>query len=289
MTHSNITHMSESFKKNTSQKHSFQTHQLAFTNWIRHADHAPLPNNVSTKHMTIYRELVFNNISSFIEHTYPVTQALLPAEIWQDLINIFFKYGQCDSPYYYDISLHFKDFLDQDTSKTLPQNHESEWLEIIHQDYPWLRELMQYEWMELYVDMADVAWLDDHSSESNVSDLSTQPFKLKTTCWVLAYQYPVHTWSTDTSLADIQLTPTCLLIYRNQSYDIQIHSLHPLWAYFIETMQSQEVSEFTTLASQLQKTTQLAKEMINETLINLLNWLKTLTLLHVIPIESKSK
>lgn len=281
MTHSNTSPMIE----------SFQNHQLAFTRWIRHPDSAPAPNNISTHRLNIYRELIFNNISSFIEHTYPVSQALLPDEVWLNLIDAFFKSGQCDSPYYYDISMHFKDFLEQDLSKVLEINNDTSslsCLENLHQDYPWLRELMQYEWMELYVDMADVTWLDDHTSEAldvDLHSLNQQKFQLKTTCWILAYQYPVHTWSTATSIADIQLTPTCLLIYRDQNFDLKIHPLHPLWAFFIDTLQSQEMTDFKSLAVLLQENTQLVQDVIDETLINVLTWLNNLTLLHVTQTE----
>jgi hypothetical protein len=288
MTHSNSNHASESFQKNILEKNNFQTHQLAFTHWIRHPNNAPLPNRVSAQRMMIYRELVFNNISSFIEHTYPVTQALLPPEIWQSLIDAFFQHGQCNSPYYYDISLHFKDFLDQNLSNPQALNNEKNIvsLQSLHENFPWLRELIQYEWMELYVDMIDVMWLGDSVTSYDIDHelfTSEHSLTLKTTCWLLAYQYPVHTWTTSTSLREIQSTPTCLLIYRDQRYEIQIHTLHPLWAFFIETMQSQEISDFSTLTLQLQKTTQLTKDVIDETLINLLNWLKKLTLLQVIP------
>jgi hypothetical protein len=281
MTHSNISQLTDAFQK----------HQLAFTDWIRHPDNAPAPNSISTQRLNIYRELIFNNISSFIEHTYPVTQALLPAEIWRNLIDAFFQYGQCDSPYYYDISMHFKDFLDQDLSKILITSNGASSLtsvENLHQNHPWLRELMQYEWMELYVDMAEVTWLDDHSSEAvnvDLHQLTAYSFKLKTTCWILAYQYPVHTWSTATCLVDIQPSPTCLLIYRDQNFDLKIHTLHPLWAFFIDTLQSQEITNFSSLTALLQENTQLAQEMIDETLINVLNWLKTLTLLHITPVD----
>ncbi|MDE2421219.1 MAG: putative DNA-binding domain-containing protein [Gammaproteobacteria bacterium] len=264
---------------NMIHSNDFQTHQRAFTHWIRHSEHAPLPDHVSAERMTIYRELIFNNISSFIEHTYPVTQALLPTEIWDALTHLFFQQGQCDSPYYYDISMHFKDFIDQEEFNSIESLHS------LHQTYSWLRELMQYEWMELYVDMAETSWLEDNSSESSNVDIQQlspdHSFTLKTTCWILAYQYPVHTWSTTTQLADIQITPTCLLIYRNRSDEMQVHPLHPLWAFLLETIQNQENMHFDKLTAQLQEATQLAKETIDEITINLLSWLKTLTLLHV--------
>ena len=97
----------------------------------------------------------------------------------------------------------------------------------------------------------------------------------------MAYQYPVQTSSPTTKLTDIQVAPTCLLIYRNRSDEIQIHPLHPLWAFLIETIQRQESTHFDMLTAQLQEATQLTKEAIDEITINLLSWLKTLTLLHV--------
>lgn len=249
---------------------NFQSHQHAFTQWIRHPDEASLPNGISSQRMNTYRNLIFNNIESFVEHTYPITQALLPNELWRDVIKAFFQHGQCDSPYYYDISLHFKEFLEQDlfndesSTNSSPLNH----LKNIHSDYPWLRELMQYEWMELYVEMAEVDWKNDNAE-----------LQLKTTCWILAYQYPVHTWSENTTVNDIQALPTCLLVFRDQNFLTQIYPIHPLWAFVIDTLQTQEVIQLDALQKQLQQTTHLPVSEVKDTLDNLFAWLQTLDLL----------
>ncbi|GAC1371989.1 MAG: hypothetical protein NVS3B3_05460 [Aquirhabdus sp.] len=256
---------------------NFQSHQLAFTHWIRHPDHASLPNGISLQRMNTYRNLIFNNIESFVEHTYPITKAFLPNALWRDLIEAFFQYGQCDSPYYYDISLHFKEFLEQDAFNRESVNGETSedsshlnHLKNIHTDYPWLRELMQYEWMQLYVEMAETEWRKD------CADL-----QLKTICWILAYQYPVHTWSVNTTANDIQAQPTCLLVFRDKNFLTQIYPMHPLWAFIINTLQTQETTRLATLQEQLQQTTHLPVAEVHEVLNNVFAWLQTLNLLQV--------
>lgn len=259
----------------------FQSHQLAFTQWIRHPDQAVLPQGISAKRMNTYRDLVFNNIASFVEHTYPVTQALLTHELWHHLIDAFFQYGQCGSPYYYDISLHFKDFLDQPIfNGESPQSESSEdssplnALKSIHSDYPWLRELMQFEWMALYVEMAEVEWLDD------CTDL-----QLKTTCWILAYQYPVHTWSIQMTVDDIHVQPSCLLVYRDENFLTQVYPIHLFWAFIIDTLQTQESIQRNELEQQLLQATQRSTSEVQEVLNQLCTWLQTINLLQATPTQ----
>lgn len=258
----------------------FQSHQRAFTQWIRHPDDDSLPNEISAQRMNTYRDLIFNNIESFVEHTYPIAKALLPNKLWRELIEAFFQYGQCDSPYYYDISLHFKDFVDQDAlnsespEDSSPLNH----LKEIHSDYPWLRELMQYEWMELYVEMAEVEWLNDSAD-----------LQLKTTCWILAYQYPVHTWSVNTTADEIQVQPSCLLVFRDQNFLTHVYPIHPLWAFIIDTLQTQKTIQLDALQEQVQQTTQLPTIEVQEVLNHLLTWMQTLNLLQITATHDDSK
>jgi len=250
---------------------TFQAHQHAFTQWIRHPDDDSLPNGISAQRMNTYRNLIFNNIESFIEHTYPITKALLPKELWRDLVNEFFQYGQCNSPYYYDISLHFKEFLEQDiahgessedSSQLNPRGN-------IYSDYPWLRELMQFEWMELYIEMAEVEWHLDRTD-----------LQLKTTCWILAYQYPVHTWSIQTTVDDIHVQPSCLLVYRDENFLTQVYPIHPLWAFIIDSLQTQASIQRSELEQQLEQATQIPTSEIQAVLNQLCAWLQTINLLH---------
>ena len=276
----------------------FQQHQRAFTHWIRHPHTAPIPDQIEYRRMQTYRDLIFNNVRSFIEHTYPIAQAMLPSEVWDMLIDGFFKYGQCDSPYYYDISLHFREFLDQAPQKELENKdaegtvcqRASDLIQQTHQRYPWLRELLHYEWMALYVDMAETLWLDDALGSKIIPKPNPLKFKtlnkdvpitLKTTCWVLAYQYPVHTWSQDNAQARPEIAPTCLLIFRNQDFQMRVFSLHPLWAYLIELIQTETACTIHHLIQQLSIATQYTEKASSKQVKALIKWLLSINLLHI--------
>jgi hypothetical protein len=69
---------------------SFQATQQQFCNWIR-SPQSELPKILPAERMQIYRDLLFNNVCSFINLVYPVTRAILPELKWQKLLNEFFK------------------------------------------------------------------------------------------------------------------------------------------------------------------------------------------------------
>ena len=108
---------------------TFQTTQQQFCNWIRE------PNAERTKicdleRMQIYRDLLFNNMCSFINLVYPIARSILPAAQWQFLLEEFFQKAKCQSPIYNDISLQFREYLTENRHPILSQ-------------YPWLEELQQ--------------------------------------------------------------------------------------------------------------------------------------------------
>lgn len=69
---------------------SFQTMQRQFCEWIRDPD-LEIPQALPAQRMQIYRDLLFNNISSFIELVYPVARSMLPELKWQQLLLEFFQ------------------------------------------------------------------------------------------------------------------------------------------------------------------------------------------------------
>jgi len=78
--------------------------QQQFCDWIRDPD-LELPQALPAERMHIYRDLLFNNVCSFIDLVYPVARAMLPELKWQQLLSEFFQKAQCRSPLYNDISL----------------------------------------------------------------------------------------------------------------------------------------------------------------------------------------
>lgn len=123
-------------------EHPLQQTQQAFCAWIRDP-RSDLPAEFVTERMQVYRTLLFNNVSSFINLVYPIARTLLSETKWQSLLQDFFQNAQNQSPFYNDISLQFREYLDEQQHPVL-------------QEYPWLAELLQFEWLELYLDTVEI-------------------------------------------------------------------------------------------------------------------------------------
>ena len=199
---------------------SFQATQQQFCNWIRFPQ-SELPKALPVERMQIYRDLLFNNVCSFIDLVYPVTRAILPEIQWQKLLTEFFQKAQCDSPFYNDISLQFREYL---TVCQHPSLHE----------YPWLAELLQFEWLELYLDTVQI--------EKKLLTRQSE-WQLNTQVWVLVYQYPVYQWSSSTIIAEVEPMPSVILVWRNDQDNICLESLSVLFAMVIEQLNQQELVE----------------------------------------------
>lgn len=205
-------------------KLDFQQVQHQFCQAIRQADPAQLP-QVQSERLQLYRELLLNNITSFINKVYPVARNLLGASLWQQLIHEFFAKAQCQSPFYNEISLQFRDYLSQAQQTVLEQ-------------YPWLVELLQYEWLELYLDTLELT--DASRTDSTLWQLTTQ-------VWVLVYQYPVYQWSVGMSVEQCQPQPSAVMVWRDEQDQIQVEVLHPVMAVLVEQLsQSPQSSEQLT-------------------------------------------
>lgn len=192
---------------------SFQTMQRQFCDWIRDPD-LELPQALPAQRMQIYRDLLFNNVSSFIDLVYPVARAMLPELKWQQLLSEFFQKAECHSPLYNDISLEFREYLTD-------QQHP------ILQDYPWLAELLQFEWLELYLDTVEIEDVVLHENYA---------WQLSTKVWVLVYQYPVYMWTTLTTLEQVELAPGAVMVWRDEQDKVCIEQLSPLFAMLIEQL-----------------------------------------------------
>lgn len=216
--------------------------QAGFTQWLRHPGQTPAPDDVEPRRLAIYRELLFNNIMSFVEGTFPVAQALLPKDLRDRLKTGFFADFSCTSPIFNDISLHFREYVDS-----------LDWPELA--DHPWLSELLHYEWMEL---AADIANEPNPAAEAGTrlagDDFPTGPdqrLRLASPTWPLAYQWRVHEWRVDTNPDRLTPSPACLLIWRDDHEHVRVQEVEPLSAWLIERILSANGLTLRELAAQL--------------------------------------
>lgn len=206
----------------------FQQTQAEFTQWLRQPESARLPAGVLPARMSTYRELLFNNVISFVDITFPVAKALLPEAIWQRLTTHFFADYHCQSPFFYDISLHFREFVAA-----------LDWPELA--DCPWLTELLHYEWTELAADIAE----EPNASiapgcvlaDENLWSQADAGIALAMPAWPLAYQWPVASWSVETDPAELQMQAQAVVLWRNQNDDVRSLVVEPLTAWLVERIQ----------------------------------------------------
>ena len=237
---------------------SFHTTQRQFCDWIRNPE-LQLPQNFAVNRMQIYRDLLFNNVCSFINLVFPVAQAMLTEQQWQQLLVEFFEKSQSQSPFYNDISLQFREYLNAQQHPVLQQ-------------YPWLAELLQYEWLELYLDTVEI--------ESPVL-AQDQDWQLTTQVWILVYQYPVYSWTTTTKPEQVEQEPSAIMVWRDDLDQVSVEVVSPLQAAVIEFIQQNRGMEQTLQQLMKSVLSEFNNEEVQLQIYKLKGLLTRLRLIHV--------
>ena len=193
----------------------FQATQYAFAAHIRDPEHNPPPGEVEDRRMAIYRELFFNNISSFLAGTLPVLNALLPQPQWQAMIRDFLISHHCHSPYFLDIPREFLTYLE---SRRKPRP----------EDPAFLYELAHYEWAELALSVAEEP--PPPSGVDPQGDALEQHPLVSPLAWPFQYRFPVHRISTDFQPTEPSQTPTYLLLHRDPEGEVHFIELNAVSA-----------------------------------------------------------
>lgn len=210
------------------------------TQWLRDAE-LSLPPNTHPSRLAVYRELVYNNIGSFIDVTFPVARSILKGPLWTSLKQKFTSEYVCQSPYFYEISHQFRQWIDESNLPDLAP-------------FPWLTELLHVEWMELMVEIApDTVMtgrvIDDLAHASDPLLKPAVPF------WVLGYHWPVHRWRLNWT--DFEPEPVILLVYRRfPELDIRMEELSASEACLFDVL-SRADEQPITLSELAQKSSEL--------------------------------
>lgn len=200
------------------ERRDFQQRQFSFAAHIRDPQHNARPADVPEPRMTVYRELIFNNLDSFLADTLPVLHSLLTPEHWNGLLRGFLVKHRAHSPYFLDIPREFLSYLDEHR-----RDHPD--------DPPFLRELTHYEWVELALSVHDADTGFDGVDRSG--DLLAGHPVLSPLAWPLQYAYPVHRIGKDYRPAEPSTEPTYLLAYRDAEDTVRFLELNPVSARLI--------------------------------------------------------
>jgi hypothetical protein len=151
----------------------FQQFQYAFGRHLRDPRRHARPAGVPARRAGIYAELLFNNLTGFLDACYPVTRAVLGARRWRRLQREFFRAARCRTPWFREIAREFLAWLNAADGIALP---------------PWLRELAHYEWVELALDVMDA----DRPPHAPRGDLLNGVPALAPALMNLVYAWPVQ-------------------------------------------------------------------------------------------------
>ncbi|MDP2227839.1 MAG: putative DNA-binding domain-containing protein [Moraxellaceae bacterium] len=200
----------------------FRAEQKRMTDWLRAPEREQAP-DVELRRLAIYRELFFNNVRDFVESAFPVLKSLLPADEWDALVRCFFAEHRCQSPYFRDISLEFRTWMDAANGEMFIAR-------------PWIQELLHYEWVELAAECA--APEPEAAAVQPAGDLLAGVPALSPFVWPLVYRWPVHELSATNPPALVApLVPTCLLVFRDAGDEVHVLPVNPLTARLVEMLQ----------------------------------------------------
>jgi uncharacterized protein len=188
----------------------FKAKQLEFTAYIRDPEKNPVPADVKKPRMEMYRELIFNNIDSFLADNFPVLKRLLTAPEWQALAQDFFLNHKSKTPYFAEIAEEFLDYLENE------RNHPK--------DFPFMLELAHYEWVEMALSIAKE---DVQVGQQATDNLLKKNIQLSPLAWPLAYQYPVQRIAPEFLPDQPPEQPTFLLVHRDRNYHVNFIEITP--------------------------------------------------------------
>ena len=196
----------------------FKQHQYAFTAHIRDPQKNTMPGGIEDRRMNIYRELLYNNVESFIASAFPVIRRIYSDDDWHRMVRDFFANHQSRSPYFLEISQEFMDYL-QNEREPQPE------------DPAGLVELAHYEWVEMALHVSDET-IDMDNIDANGDLLTGRPV-FSPLAWPLMYQYPVHTMGPENLPDEAPGQATFLVVYRNRNDQVRFLEINPVTARLI--------------------------------------------------------
>ncbi len=187
----------------------FQQLQRSLTAHLRDPERRAAPPDIESRRVGIYRDLIYNNIESFLSGGFPVLRSLCSDERWHALVRDFVRDHVSHSPYFLEISEEFLAYLQHERGERAS-------------DPPFLQELAHYEWVELALDVAP----DEELEADPEGDLMSGRPLVSSQAWPLAYRFPVHLIGESFQPDEPPPQPTWLVVYRTPSLEIEFMEIN---------------------------------------------------------------
>lgn len=190
---------------------SLREFQSAFAGHLRSPSAAGRPYGVPARPAKIYRELLFNNITGFIDACFPVAKSLFPESRWRALCRSFFRDWPSHTPYFSRIPEQFVHYVQaQHTSLRVPA---------------YLPELLHYEWLELEVDTA---------ADKTAGSSDSRRLTLNTSVRYARYQWPVH--RIGATYRPRKPRQTVLLVHRDSAHSVRFTEINEITAQLLDIL-----------------------------------------------------
>ncbi|GAA5524065.1 hypothetical protein Maes01_00618 [Microbulbifer aestuariivivens] len=203
----------------------FQRLQRDFAAHLRDPSRHPAPPGVEDRRLAIYRQLIYNNIESFIASGFPVLRKLYSEADWHQLVRSFVHLHASRSPYFLQISEEFLHYL-QNEHQPRPC------------DPPFLLELAHYEWVELALDVSDAEVPANLQPQGDV--LARVPV-VSPLVWNLSYRYPVHLIGPNFQPEQPPQAATFLLVYRDRGQKVGFMEANAVTARLLQLAEAGEL------------------------------------------------
>lgn len=205
----------------------FQQFQFEFAQHIRAPRVHPRPPGVSERRMGVYNELLYHNLTGFLDACFPVSRELLGQRRWTKLCRSFFAEWRSQTPYFREIPREFLHWLMERTPPVaLP---------------PYAVQLAHYEWVELAVDVMDVSLPEaDRDGDLLQSLIVMNPALMN-----LSYEWPVH--RIGRAYRPRKPSATQLIVYRKRNDRVGFIEVNAVSARLVAMLQQQSMTGHAAL------------------------------------------
>jgi hypothetical protein len=205
---------------------AFQKLQYRFAAHLRDPRAHKAPPGIEPRRMRIYTELFYNNVQGFLATAFPVLRRITRDPRWHALVRDFFARHESHQPLFHRIAEEFLRYLEHERGKVRGAREK---------DFPFLRELAHYEWVELALSVSEVA-LTPALADPNGDLLEDVPV-LSPLAWPLTYDWPVHRIGPGFLPKKPGAQPTHLIVYRDRQDDVRFMEVNAVTAQLLERLQ----------------------------------------------------
>jgi hypothetical protein len=174
--------------------------------------------------MGIYRDLLYNNVESFLANAFPVLRRIHDDKRWHALIRDYFRTHRAHTPLFPRMPQEFVQYLEGERRNAAC-------------DFPFLAELAHYEWVEVAVSL-DPRDPDFTGVDPDGDLLSGEPVA-SPLAWPLAYAFPVQRISPEYLPVSAPDTPTYLVVYRARDDQVGFLELNSVTARLLELIREE--------------------------------------------------